>query len=129
MKTSAAVFMSVAVMLLILQKGNTEGTCPCEGQNAKAFEGCLCYLKWINVLISEGPRDGKAIALGVFCPKVPGVFPTELREFCSPYETGNELNVLLALRAVDSYLRVCKNDLDGIKDQLPTDSPYNSCFH
>lgn len=126
MKIAACMFATV--MFLSLQKGNTEETCPCEGQNATLFEGCLCYLKWINVLISDSPRDGKAIALGVFCPEVPGVFPTELREFCSSYETGENLNISMALRAIDSYLRICSNNPDGINEQLPAGSPYRNHF-
>ncbi|CAN8074861.1 unnamed protein product [Agarophyton chilense] len=112
------------IFSFLLFANQVAGTCPCDGASALAYEGCFCFLKWINVLKSQGPRDGKAIALGVFCPQLPGVFPTELREYCSAYITSNNLEVLNALRGIDAYLRLCKNDNDGIVNELTDGSEF-----
>lgn len=98
----------------------------CRPARARQFEGCRCYLKYLDILFYSGPRDGKAFAFGVFCPKVPGEFPDELELYCDRYVKNGKLKIVRALRSIDRYLRICLGE--RIKDDLPEDSQYCKFF-
>lgn len=99
----------------------------CHGDSRRTYEGCICYLKFIDVFKSSGPRDGKAFAFGVFCPEVPGEFPNELKQYCSViYKEWELRSKLPLLRSINKYLKVCKKKT--IKDLLIEGSEYCKYF-
>lgn len=92
----------------------------------RELEGCRCYLRFIDVLFYSGPRDGKAFAFGIFCPKVPNVFPDGLKMLCSRFFRNDKLRVLKALRRINKYLKKCA--FTTIKPDLPEGSKYCKFF-
>lgn len=99
----------------------------CHGERRRTFEGCICYLKFIDVFKSSGPRDGKAFAFGTFCPEVPGEFPNELKQYCfTIYKEWELRSKLPLLRSINEYLKMCKRKT--IKDLLVEDSEYCQYF-